>query len=534
MKKPILLLTIIAWSCIINAQSGLSYDQEFVPICLVDSISPSNQVNFSRIYNVATKSYQNKTENGTADYTPTGTVIPCFNLVGYSECRLRSVSNSSTKRKWSLDNSDVSTYHDDIFLVGILYEEFLGEGVGPGKKNIVIPLNYPYGNTTSEATRFVHDIKTWMECKSIHYIDSSTWASPSTYALQFQIHTVRNNFDINTDLAYYSINLKDPTPTFIIKSGSSSTVSGISTFEVCEVYRKEKNGAVYYIMPYYNTTPMYPNDASFGLLGRRVDCNYQSNRGGDCDRPATQNCYLCKSDSMLTTYYMYISTKDTIQTVYARGTSIPLGGNFYATVQPDQKQLQDTLQKWLTANNYYGRVSVENSKHNASDGWVITITYTDCVFDSIATNRHKYYFEIVDSKDYLYFDVSRNELGGIISCIDQYGRHTMCPPEAANMVPCSQVSEIGGCIYKGKFGSTVITSSGTTNFDLSSYSSFQIYQTSGTGSLVTPKYPSGTSTITLSGGMLFNIKSEKKCKYLAKQTLSYTWTSGTAIASYTW
>jgi hypothetical protein len=535
MKKPIIILLLCLIGLAGYSQSGLDHDLETYTVCVVDSISPSNQKEIVGVYNYNQKSlayYHDGTL--TVPYTPTGTVIPCYQIVGYSECRLRTVSNSSNKRKWQLAISDVSSYHDDIFLAGIYYEEFLGEGVGPGKKNISIPLNYPYGNTTKEAERFVADIKQWLECKSVHYIDSSTWALPGIYALDFQIHTVRNNFDINLDKAYYSVNQKQPSPMLISKSGGNTVVNSVSTAEVCEVYRKEKNGAVVYVMPYYNTTPLYPNDASYGLLARRIDCNYQSTRGGDCDRPASQNCYLSKTDSTLCTYYLHIPTKDTVTAMWARGTTIPINGSYYATVQPDQKQLQDTLQRWLTGLNYYGRVSVENTKNSTNDGWIFTISYTDAVFDSVQTNRGKYYFEVVDCKDYLFYDVTRNELGGIINTIDQYGRNVMCPPEASVMIPCDQMENIGGCRYQGKWGQELINSTTNKNYDLSKYSSFSIYQTSGNGSFTNNKYPSGTTNIGISQGQMFSVKSEQKCKYLAKQTVNYIWLSGAAIISYSW
>ena len=110
----------------------------------------------------------------------------------------------------------------------------------------------------------------------------------------------------------------------------------------------------------------------------------------------------------------------------------------------------------------------------------------------------------------------------------------LCPPEASSMIPCDQMENIGGCRYKGKFGTTTLTSSGTYTFNLENFSSFQIYQPGGSGNIVTNKYPTGTTTITLTGGMMFSVKSEQKCKYLARQTITYTWTSGTGIASYTW
>lgn len=534
--KPIttLITVLIGLNCF--SQSGLEYDVEVYTMCVVDSVSPSSQKQIIAIYDYNRKvlAYYND-QTLTVPYTPTGTIIPCFDIVGVSECRLRAVSNSSNKRKWTLDNSDVSGYHDDIFLSSILYEEFLGEGVGPGKKNVSIPLNYPYGNTSAEATRFTKDLKAWLECKSVHYIDSSTWALPSTYALAVQIHTVRNNFDINLDQAIYSINLSDPTQTYITKSGGNTVVNSISTFEVCEVYRKEKNGAVYYIMPYYNTSPLYPNDASFGLLGRRVDCNYQSARGADCDRPASQNCYLAKSDSMLCTYNLYIATPDSITGFWTRGgVSTGFGGTFYSTVQPDHKQLQDTLQKWLYANNYYGRVSVQNSKHSSA-GWNITIEYTDCVFDSLSTNRGNYSFNVIDCKDYFYYDVVRNELGGIINTIDEYGRNLVCPPEAAIMVPCDQLQNIGGCRYKGLVGSFIITTTTPQTFNLGNYSSFNAYQQTGTGTLTVPNGTGGTSNILMAAGTMWTVKSEQKCKYLAKNTVKYTLSNtGTCIVNFTY
>jgi hypothetical protein len=289
MKQPIFLLLMgIALFTNLNGnltgQAGMTMDMEIVSYCFVDSVSPSQQVEFQKIVNLNTKSEYLRTADGTSTYTVAGTVIPCYRLAGMSERRFRSVSNSSNKRKWTLANSDVQDYHDDILLAAIYYEEFVGSGVGPGKKNVIIPLNYPYGNTTSEANRFVVDVKTWFECKGIHYIDTSTWALPSTYALSFQLHTVRNNWDINLDKAIYSVNFKKPVPTFITKSGANTVVNGISTYEICDVYRKEKNGAIYYIIPYFQETPIYPNGSGFGLLNYRIDDNYQSARSADCDR----------------------------------------------------------------------------------------------------------------------------------------------------------------------------------------------------------------------------------------------------------
>ena len=233
---PLILLVLHAYISI--GQTGQSHDLETYTYCLVDSVSPSNQRQIYAVMNTATKAVMYYNDHSLqAPYTPTGTLIPCFDIAGYSECRLRSVSNSSNKRKWQLAISDVSSYHTDMFLVGIEYEEFVGSGVGPGKQKEKIPLNYPYGNTTKEGLRFATDIKAWFECKGIHYVDSSTWGLKGVYALDIQIHTVRNNFDINLDLAFYSLALKDPSPTTISKSGGNTVVNSISTYEVCEVYR---------------------------------------------------------------------------------------------------------------------------------------------------------------------------------------------------------------------------------------------------------------------------------------------------------
>ncbi len=537
MKKLGLIGLILLWFFAqAFSQAGLSYDMEIQSYCFVDSISPSNQVEFQKIVNINLKTEYLKTADGTATYTPTGTVIPCFRLNGVSECRLRTITNSSNKRKWQLAISDVSSYHDDIFLAAIFYEEFLGEGIGPGKSKTPIPLNYPYGNTSNEATRFQDDLKDWMNCKGIHYIDTSTWALKGQYALDFQIHVVDNNWRINLNEAYFSVNLKDPIPTYIIKSGGNSVVSGINTEEVCEVFRKEKNGAVYYILPYYGTSPIYPDASTFGLLGRRVDCNYQSNRSDDCDRPASQNCYIARTDSTLCTYYCHIPTKDTITAIsYMMNgtTTIPINGSYFATVQPDHKQLQDTVQKWLASTNRYGKFTVENTKSTA-DGWVITCQYTDLMLDSITTNRGKYPFEIVDCKDYLYYDVTRNELGGVVNTINQYGENVLCPPEASVMIPCDQISDIAGCRYKGMYGNQVQNVAGSVTFNLGKFSSFTVYQTGGSGTITNKKYDGTSTTFSITGGMIFSVKSEQKCKYLASQNLTYTWVSGTAIFSYTW
>lgn len=531
-----IILYLLGLSIIGSSQVGQTLDSETYTYCLTDSISSSNQVQIFAVMDVATKQvkyYNNYQLN--APYTPVGTLIPCFDITGYSECRLRTVSNSSNKRKWQLAISDVSSYHTDMLLVSVEYSEFLGTGVGPGRSKAKIPLNYPYGNTTKEGIRFSADIKQWMECKGIHYIDSSTWGLKGVYALDIQVHTVRNNFDIDLDLAYYSIDLTDPTPATITKSGGNTVVSSISTEEVCEVYRKEKNGAVYYILPYYSTTPLYPNDASFGLLGRRVDCNFSSNRISICDRPASQNCYLSKADSTLCTYFLHIPTKDTITAIWADGASIPINGSYFATVQPDQKQLQDTIQRWLENSNKYGRISVENTKNASADGWVITILYSDVVFDSVQTNRGKYYFEIVDCKDYMYYDVTRNELGGVINVLDQYGRNLPAPPWGAAMIPCDQMEHVGGCRYKGLVGSDKYTTT-TTNkpYDLSKYSSITFYCTSGGCTLVVPNNTGGTTSLSLTGGMIYSVKSEQKCKYLAKQTILFSWSSGQTLVNYTW
>ncbi|MBK6546392.1 MAG: hypothetical protein IPG12_14140 [Saprospiraceae bacterium] len=536
--KRLLIIPAIIMACLsfLFGQSGINYDYEIYSICMVDSVSPSNQKQIWGLYDYGRKAFGYYTdETTTIAYTPTGTLIPCFSLNGVNECRLRSVSNSSNKRKWQLAISDVSSYHDDIYLGSITYEEFLGSGVGPAKAKLPIPLNYPYGNTDREASRFVADLKDWLDCKGVHYIDSSTWAMRGVYALDFQIHTVRNNWDIELSTALFTINLKDPNPVVLTKTGGNTVVTSVSTEEVCEVFRKEKNGAVYYILPYYSTTPLYPNDASFGLLGRRIDCNYQSNRGDDCDRPASQNCYITKTDSSLCSYYLLISTKDTIQTIWANGTTIPINGNYYATVQPDHKQLQDTIQKWLHNTNKYGKISIENTKNASADGWVISIQYSDVIFDSVGTNRGRYYFGITDCKDYLYFDVTRNELGGVINVINQYGENVICPPEASVMIPCDQMSEIGGCIYKGNWGQEFYNTVGTRSWDLSKFSSFSIFQQSGSGTFMIQRYGGNTTSTIMSSGSTYSVKSEQKCKYLNKQTVSHTMSgTGQLVISYTW
>ena len=71
-------------------------------------------------------------------------------------------------------------------------------------------------------------------------------------------------------------------------------------------------------------------------------------------------------------------------------------------------------------------------------------------------------------------------------------------------------------------------------FDLGIMSSFAVYQQTGTGIITTPYYGQNTNTIATSAGTMWSVKSEQKCKYLAKQTVKYQWSSGTAIITYTW
>lgn len=531
--KYLLLLVLFGLPYMLVSQTGQTGELETYTYCLVDSVSPSNQKQIFAVMDVARKEKRYYNDHNLATpYTPTGTLIPCFDLVGNSECRLRSVSNSSNKRKFSLTISDVSAYHTDISLAGIEYEEFLGMGNGPGKNMARIPLNYPYRNTVAEANRFTADIKAWLECKGVHYIDSSTYALVGVYAMDFQIHTVRNNFDINLDNAIYQRSFRDPDPTWISKSGQNTVVNSVSTFEVCEVFRKEKNGAIYYIIPYYNSTPLYPNDATFGLLDRRIDCNYQSLRIDHCDRPAMEGCYKAPLDSMVCTYDVYIPYNYNITSIYINGgVTLPIG-TYSPGVQPDHKQLQDTIQKWLYWKNYFGIVSVENTKSTTYDAWHITISNTDMPFDSIQTSSGRYYFKRTNCNQYLYYQVSRNELGGITSCIDQYGRNLYCPPDLAEVIPCSQQVQ-RGCQNLNMFGGEILNS-GSKIFDMTQFSSISFYQSTGNGALVMKTRTGATHSLTLAANREYSFQTKDLCNYFDSGTIQYNWTSGFCNVTYTW
>lgn len=533
--KYLLLIALFGLPFIVVSQIGQTGALETYTYCLVDSVSPSNQRQIFAVMDVARKEKRYYNDHNLATpYTPTGTLIPCFDLVGNSECRLRSVSNSSNKRKFSLTISDVSSYHTDISLAGIEYEEFLGMGNGPGKNMARIPLNYPYRNTVAEANRFTTDVKAWLECKGVHYIDSSTYGLVGVYALDFQIHTVRNNFDVNLDNAIYQRSFRDPNPTWISKSGQNTVVNSISTFEVCEVFRKEKNGAIYYIIPYYNSTPLYPNDATFGLLDRRIDCNYQSLRIDHCDRPASEGCYKAPVDSLLCSYDVYIPYSWTIAKIYINnGDSIAMG-SFSPNSQPDHKQLQDTLQKWLYWRNHYGIVSVENTKSTTYDAWHITITNTDVQFDSVRVSAtpNYYYFKRTNCNNYLYYQVTRNELGGITSCIDQFGRNLYCPPDIAEVIPCSQQTQ-RGCQNLNMFGGEMV-SSGTKNFDMTKFSSISFYQSTGTGLLTMKNRAGGSNNLTLAANREYSFQTKDLCNYFDSGTITVTINSGFVNVTYTW
>lgn len=69
----------LGWLNSINAQAGheTRLDAEFELVCLVDSISATNQVQFWRKYFINSDLYQDKRFDLVTNYTVTGTVLPC-------------------------------------------------------------------------------------------------------------------------------------------------------------------------------------------------------------------------------------------------------------------------------------------------------------------------------------------------------------------------------------------------------------------------------------------------------------------------
>ncbi|RMG90374.1 MAG: hypothetical protein D6706_19720, partial [Chloroflexi bacterium] len=86
MKRFILILLasffLFAFAAQVQAQHETTFDQENYTICLVDSIGPTNQVQFWRVFYINTGMHSDFRYDLATPYTVSGTVKRCASVTG--------------------------------------------------------------------------------------------------------------------------------------------------------------------------------------------------------------------------------------------------------------------------------------------------------------------------------------------------------------------------------------------------------------------------------------------------------------------
>ncbi|NOT37605.1 MAG: hypothetical protein HOP11_09545 [Saprospiraceae bacterium] len=545
MKK--IILNIFLCICSINSaynQATNDYDLEAYPLCLIDSIGPSNLVYFTRVHSISRPgTFSDKTEAGTS-YTVLGTVKPCPFQDVVKECWLKLENVDYRNYEYS---ASTTIDNEDFWIVDWTYVESKTVSSFANSQTPLInighvPLAYPYGNSQREADRFITDLKEWLDCMGICYKDdlpNGTEATPtginSAYPALTGLRVSATVYGIEFINLYYSRNPFDYGTDVLLRSGTKTTISAIPCDIPFDLYRRVTTGAVAWGV---NNKGQVQYPPYTGLL-TKVSCNFLDNRRDDCNRPSGNNeLWIAKVDTILCNYYISIPANENINGVWLRGINVsgsavyqPDGGGGLGTEPQD---LSDTLNDYIHATGGMGEFAV-NNRNGLSYGWKITGKWLNHTLDSVSTTvPAKYYPELAGCATYKSYTVRRNELGGIVSCLDENGKRAYLPDAAIKVNP-GQENTIFDCLNSNTWGSEVITV--TKTFDLSKYHYFSYIVLTGTGSNVnveTKKRDGTTNNFNVEKTFGDDITAETACDYL-KGTIKFTIANpGTVKISYLW
>ncbi|MCC7026689.1 MAG: hypothetical protein IT265_07015, partial [Saprospiraceae bacterium] len=165
-------------------------------------------------------------------------------------------------------------------------------------------------------------------------------------------------------------------------------------------------------------------------------------------------------------------------------------------------------------------------------GWNITGKYSNYTFDSVQTNVKKYYPTVNGCVNYKIYQVTRNELGGILTCVDEQGDRRYLP-ESAVQVFGDDINSVFDCQNGNRFGFEVITNA-TITYDLSKYQYFSYFNITAPTTVSTKNKAGGTATLSVPVNYMEQFTAEGNCNYL-KGTITITvGNTGRAKVSYIW
>lgn len=502
------------------AQVNNRADVEFQIICLQDSISPSNIVQFNRrIYLNNPSVFLDYNFSNTTPYTAIGTVIKCRSGNVVKECWWKNETVNYQNRVISASPGyDV----EDFWLVELQYNEITSFGgfaspQGPlYNSNMRIPLAYPYGNNARDAERLNTDLRRWMDCKGFCYKDDPPFGtSVQTTGVNTPYPTLRGlrveitSYNLVIYGAIYSNNLFDRTKYTYFRSGAV-TITQDFCQQPFELYRNSENGSIMYGINYKGEI-VYPPYT--GMTIKR-SCDLVDLRTDDCDRPAgSSECWVAQLDSAICNYYVTIPANEDINNIWVEGVQIipsgfqPDGGG---ALGRDVQDLTDTLNSYIFNKSAFGKVAIDNL-YQSVFGWRITVKWSSLNFDSLQTNVKKYYFKKTGCRNQRVFDVMRNELGGIVTCIDDQGDISYLP-EAATKINCSEVANYTSCLNNNRFRSEFL-SNVTTTIDLSKYNNVSIVVLTNTITYESINNNNVVNSGTVSAGFSENHKAPNECEY---------------------
>ncbi|NOX64626.1 MAG: hypothetical protein GXO85_02225 [Chlorobi bacterium] len=494
---------------------------------MMDSISPYEHIEFARKYYINKGTYENVTADGTGAYTIQGVAIPCFQLTGTSECWLINVLRQRNTYAYGVVNGDNIENSDYALIAVKIRGEFASQLRRP-RSDYSIPLNYPYTNTQWDADRLERDIIEYFECKKICYWSVTANVAARSLGLSITIMEY-----VITDVVY-ATNLVVPYPdsAYFVDGGSLTTGANTQCGGIAEVFRKEQNGAIlYYIddLGTLNAPPLPGAGAS-----KKVNCNYIVNERDDCDRLGSQECWIAPAENEVCSYYLQINNLDTLFGVYINGTNV-LSANVHPNLGRSHQDVSKETQNYIDSLWLFGVWSTNDLNRSINEGWIFQLNYSEGSFDSVVTNRGTYFPQKEDCRNFHFYDVVRNELGGIVQVTDEQGHQLYSPPEQARKVSCDVISSDDvDCEVKGNWGTEEVNNASKT-FNLENYWSFNYIVTTGPATITTTDYAGNSVTITVANGFAEGVTNPDDCKYLETKSITIDATGSKKVkVSYTW
>lgn len=539
-----LILSLIGWDSAFGQASTVS-DAEFQSLCMIDSISSSVQIYFQRrVSMINPAQYTDHTQNYSGSYTVVGTAKPCNYQDVVKECWLKQQTVSYINYVYS---SDASVGTEDMWIVDWIYVESKSvSSFADAQTPLVnlghVPLAYPYGNSQREADRFSNDLKEWLDCMGVCYKDDApneTIATPTgvgtPYTTLRGLRVSATVYGIQFVNMYYSRNPLDPSNDIILRSGTKTTGLNYLCDLPFDLYRRVADGTQAWGINYKGVIEYPPYT---GLL-TKVACEFADNRRDDCNRPSGSNeLWIAAVDTSICNYYVSITANEDINGVYLRGVNV-IG----STYQPDGgggtgysvQDLTDTLNDYILNKFAMGEFAI-NNRNGLTYGWKITGKWLNYTFDSVTTTfPHTFYPTINGCHNYKSYTVRRNELGGIVSCLDENGKRSYLPEHAIKVNPGDE-NAIFDCMNSNRYGSEILNT-GNKTFDLSKYHYFSYSALAGSGTMITidtKDRNNSSTTMNVERGYNEGVTAETPCDYL-KGTIKITNTSGGVVKiSYLW